>query len=332
MPTIKDVAQQAGVAISTVSRILNGDTRARPETVTRVRAAAADLGYAPSALGRGLRTRSQSVWALVIADIENPLFTGATRGVEDVASAAGYSVLLCNSDENAAKEREYLRIAGQLRVAGVVLTPTSPRVDVAALRGSGIPVVCMDRPLGGRVPATDVVLVDTRTAAYQAVTRLVAEGARRIGCVTGAPQTFTTTERVAGYREALVEAGLPTHPDLVRYTDFRIDSARDAAEWLLRDRQVDALMVTSSLMTVGALGAVAAQGRRVGTDLRVAAFDDAPWTSLLSPDVVLVSQPAYELGAAAGRMLLSRIETADQPVRSILLSASVAARTPAEQG
>ncbi|GAA2013888.1 LacI family DNA-binding transcriptional regulator [Nakamurella flavida] len=326
MATIKDVAQRAGVAISTVSRILNGDPRARPETVQRVRAAAADLGYAPSALGRGLRTRSQSVWALVVADIENPLFTGATRGVEDVASAAGYSVLLGNSDEDAVKEQEYLRVAGRMRVAGMVLTPTSPRVDVTALRDSGIPVVCMDRPLGGRPPATDVVLVDTRTAAHQAVTRLVAEGARRVGCVTGARRTFTTTERVAGYTEALVDAGLPVDPDLVRYTDFRVDSARDATARLLREG-VDALVVTSSLMTVGALGAVAEAGRRIGPGLRLATFDDAPWTSLLSPDIVLVSQPAYELGAEAGRMLLSRIADADQPVRSVTLTATVGSRT-----
>ena len=327
MATIKDVALRAGVSISTVSRILNGDTRARDETVGKVRAAALELGYSPSALGRGLRTRSQSVWALIIGDIENPMFTGATRGVEDVASAAGYSVLLCNSDENAVKEQEYLRVAGQMRVAGVVLTPTSPRVDVAALREHGIPVVCMDRPLGGRVPATDVVLVDTRTAAYQAVGRLVATGARRIGCVTGARETFTSAERVAGYAEALADAGLPMDPELVRYTDFRVESGRRAAELLLSDHAVDALLITSSLMTVGALGAIASLGRQVGPDLRVATFDDAPWTSLLSPDVVLVSQPAYELGAAAGRMLLSRIQRSDQPVRSITLTASVHAAT-----
>src|ERR1700712_3105528 len=106
----------AGVSIPPVSRILNGDNRVRPETLRKVQDAVSQLGYSPSPLGRGLRRQSLAVWALIIGDIENPLFTGATRGVEDMARAAGYSVLLCNSDESPAKEQEYLDIAMQLRV------------------------------------------------------------------------------------------------------------------------------------------------------------------------------------------------------------------------
>lgn len=323
MAGIKDVADMAGVSISTVSRILNGDNRVRPETMAKVQGAVQHLGYTPSPLGRGLRRQSLAVWALIIGDIENPLFTGATRGVEDVARAAGYSVLLCNSDESPAKEGEYLAIATQLRVAGVVITPTSEDVDVSSVVRAGIPVVAMDRPVGTRSVFTDAVLVDTRTAAHRAVDELIARGATRIGCITGDPHIFTTAERVLGYREALQQAGLPVDDRLISYTNLKIDGGHSAADDLIHSFDVDGLLITNSLMTVGALEAVGATTRVIGSDLLIAAFDDAPWTTLLNPDIVTVSQPAYSLGEESGRLLLERLHKVKREPRSILLQATV---------
>ena len=329
MAGIKDVAELAGVSISTVSRILNGDTRVRPETLRKVQGAASDLGYTPSPLGRGLRRQSLAVWALIIGDVENPLFTGATRGVEDIARAAGYSVLLCNSDESPAKESEYLNIATQLRVAGVVITPTSAEVDVSALLHAGIPVVAMDRPVGLRNTSIDAVLVDTRTAAHRAVDELVARGATRIACITGDPHIFTTSERVLGYREALQQAGLPFDDRLIAHTNLKIDGGREAAERLLCEHDVDGLLITNSLMTVGAVAAVSATSRTIGSDLFIAAFDDAPWTTLLNPEIVTISQPAYSLGEESARLLLERLGRTTRSPRSILLQATVNVRRSA---
>ncbi len=140
MATISDVAALADVSAATVSRALNGKATVDPELVARVRQAAADLGYHPNGLARSLRTKETAVLALIISDVENPFFTAIARGVEDVAQTAGYSVVLCNSDENVGKESRYIQVAVQERVAGVVLSPSGPGTSVESLDRQGTPV------------------------------------------------------------------------------------------------------------------------------------------------------------------------------------------------
>ncbi|MER6768128.1 LacI family DNA-binding transcriptional regulator, partial [Amycolatopsis sp. NPDC000746] len=160
MATISDVAARAGVSTATVSRTLNGKSTVDPELAARVLEAAEELGYHPNGLARNLRRQETAVLALIISDVENPFFTSIARGVEDLAQVSGYSVVLCNSDENEDKERRYLDVALQERVAGVLLSPTGPATNVTRLRRLGTPVVAVDRPLPGT--DGDQVLVDTR--------------------------------------------------------------------------------------------------------------------------------------------------------------------------
>ncbi|WP_420813921.1 LacI family DNA-binding transcriptional regulator, partial [Phytoactinopolyspora endophytica] len=167
MVTIRDVAAHAEVSTATVSRVLNDDHHVRAHTAQRVRDAVLELKYVPNSVGRSLRRQRSALWALIIADIENPFLTGVTRGVEDVAQTNGYSVLLCNSDEDADKERHYLDIAEQSRVTGVLITPTSPVIDLHPLHSRKVPVVALDRPVPGD-PSVDAVLVDSRGAARMA--------------------------------------------------------------------------------------------------------------------------------------------------------------------
>src|SRR3954464_9524506 len=131
----------AGVSTATVSRALNGKSTVDPMLAARVQKAAEELGYHPNGLARNLRRQETAVLALIIADVENPFFTSIARGVEDVAQDSGYSVVLCNSDENADKERKYIDVALQERVAGVVLSPTGTSSNVERLRRRGTPVV-----------------------------------------------------------------------------------------------------------------------------------------------------------------------------------------------
>jgi LacI family transcriptional regulator len=207
--------------------------------------------------------------------------------------------LLCNSDEELEKERRYLDIAVEEQVAGVVLSPTGVDTDVTALRRRGTPVVAVDRPLAG----ADQVLVDSRAAAREATAHLQAAGYRRIGCVTGPAGIATADQRLAGWRDATGAA-----QGLARNAEYRADGAhRAAAELLAGPDPVDALLVGNSAQAVGVLEAIRESGRRVGADVGIVAFDDAPWTTLIDPPLTVVAQPAYEMGAAAARMLLDRI-------------------------
>jgi len=218
VPTISDVAARAGVSTATVSRALNGKPTVDPDLAARVRTAATELGYQPNGPARNLRRQEAAVVALIISDVENPFFTAIARGVEDVAHAAGYSVVLCNSDESGEKENRYIVVAIQERVAGVILSPSGTTTSVAKLAGRGTAYVAVDRPL----PEQDSdVVVDTRLAARQATAHLVAQGYERIGCVTGPAGVRTADDRLAGYREALKSARRRSTTTLVRRAEYK---------------------------------------------------------------------------------------------------------------
>ncbi|MGW4488479.1 LacI family DNA-binding transcriptional regulator [Amycolatopsis sp. NPDC004368] len=302
MATISDVAARAGVSTATVSRALNGKSTVDPELAARVVAAAEELGYHPNGLARNLRRQETAVLALIISDVENPFFTAIARGVEDLAQVSGYSVVLCNSDENEDKERRYIDVALQERVAGVVLSPTSRSTNVDRLRRQGTPVVAVDRPLDGG-PDGDQVLVDTRRAARDATRHLLAGGYRRVGCLTGPAGVRTADDRLAGYLEAVGEDNA-----LFRRAEYRAEGARLATTELLDlPDPPDALLVANSTMTIGVLEILAARGARPGRDIGIVSFDDAPWTTLIDPPLTVVAQPAYEVGRVAAQLLLARI-------------------------
>ncbi|MFI7587421.1 LacI family DNA-binding transcriptional regulator [Spongisporangium articulatum] len=330
MTTIRDVALRAQVSTATVSRALSADTRVAPETLSRVLAAARELNYVPNTVARSLRQQRSMTWALIIADVENPFLTQLTRGVEDVAQSAGYSVLLCNSDESPDKEDSYLALAIESRVTGVLITPTSPDTDIEGLIARDLPVIAMDRPLH-HSKQVDTVLVDTRRAARAAVEGLADAGFRRIGCLTGPRRVFTAEERAVGYREGLADAGLVGSAgadELIRYADYNVAGGRAAAESLLDDTEVDAILVANSLMTVGLLEVMSERELSAGKDIHVTTFDDAPWTRLLGAQIAVLPQPAYDVGKAAAQMLLARLEHPESPARTVMLNVDLGAGRP----
>jgi len=323
--TISDVASRAGVSTATVSRALNGKATVDRELVARVVAAATTLGYQPNGPARNLRRQEAAVVALIISDVENPFFTAVARGVEDVAHEVGYSVVLCNSDENPAKETRYIDVAIQERVAGVILSPTGTTTSVERLAARGTAFVAVDRPLPGR--DSDLVQVDTRLAARQATEHLLAQGYRRIGCVTGPAGVCTAEDRLAGYRDALRAAKVHSSTKLVRRTEYKAAGARQAAVDLLAQADPpDALLVANSAMAVGVLQALHERGTSPGRDVGIVAFDDAPWADLVDPPLSVVAQPAYEIGTVAARLLVARIADNTRAATTTTLAARLIER------
>lgn len=326
MAKLSDVARAAGVSSATASRALNGVRTVDPDLVHRVQQAAAALDYRPNGVARNLRRRRTDVWALIISDVGNPFFTAVARGVEDVAQANGYSVLLCNTDEDDAKEAQYLAVAGLEQVAGVLLSPASTGRGAARLVRSGIPVVTVDRPSD---EALDVVLVDTRRAAREAVEHLVQQGWRRVACVTGPATTDTGEQRMHGYLDALRAIPVAVRPpELVRHVPYTVEGGRTAAAALLDGEDPpDAVLAGNSLIALGVLQVLAERGVRLGADMGVVAFDEAPWTTLVRSPVSVVAQPAYEVGARAAQLLLERVGgAADVPRRTVVLDAELVVR------
>lgn len=308
MSNIQEVAKRAGVSIATVSRVLNRTAYVNPEVVARVRAAVEELNYQPSRAARSLRAHYSSIIGLLITDIQNPFFTSLVRGVEDMAQRNGYSLILCNSDEEPSKEQQYIEILCAERVAGAIVTPTRENARAFQLfRDSGIPVVAVDRRIKDH--ETDAVLVDNKRGASDAVKHLYENGYRRIGIISGPQTTTTGRERLEGYRQALKEVNLPNDSTLERFGSFKEDSGRQLAEELLSlDERIDALFVANNLMTMGALTAIDARKLKIPNDIGVVSFDDMPWEALSSVSLTTVTQPVYELGSTAALRLFQRLQ------------------------
>jgi len=304
---IVDVARAAGVSPATVSRALNNNPTVGPEYVKRVRAAAAQLGYRPNGVARNLRRQSTDLLALIIPDIGNSFHTLVARGVEDVARAASISVLLCNSDEDPTKEAEYLVVAEQERVAGVILSPHDESADISLLEAASIPVVAIDRPLGARI---DYVASDSYAGAVIATQHLLDQGWQRPGCCGGPEDVETAQRRVAGYRFALKDSGVEPRVAFGAYDQE--GGARAAGALLDRDDPPDALFVSSERMALGVLSELNARGIRPGIDVGILTFDDTPWAPLMAPPMTVIEQPAYEIGARAARILIDRIRNGSE--------------------
>lgn len=327
MATIYDVAERAGVSPATVSRVFNG-TRVSAEKVAAVRAAAEELAFTPNRTARTLRRQSSEVIALVIPDIENPYFTEMARGVEDVASDAGFSVVLCNSDSQVEKEATYLRIAVAEHMSGVIIAPAEEGTRLDAILATGRPVVAVDRGAGADI---DGVVMANRDAGRSATQDLIASGHRRIAYIGGPEHIDTAAERAAGWREALGAA----HPDLAvdalaRFASFRVDGGRAAMEDLLAlPDPPDAVVAGNNLIGVGAIQVLSEHGLtppRVG----VAVIGSLPFTTLSPSAVTVVRLPARQMGMTAAEMLLERIAGDAQPARTVVLPGEVqaAARRP----
>ncbi|HYT33669.1 MAG TPA: LacI family DNA-binding transcriptional regulator [Ktedonobacteraceae bacterium] len=319
MANIQEVARRAGVSISTVSRVLNGTARVNHDVKERVLAAIEELGYRPSRAARSLRANHSTIIGLLISDIQNLFFMDLIKGVEDVALRNGYGVLLCNSDENSQRERHYLEVLYDERVAGLIIVPTREQLhDLERFRERNIPIVAADRRIKDK--HIDAVLVDNVRGAREAVKHLIANGYRRIGAITG-PKTITTGyERQLGYRQALEEAGIAYDPTLEKSGAFREDDGRQATNELLAlHPRVDALFVGNNTMTMGALDVLHTHGLRVPDDVALIGYDAMPWAALDSISLTTVTQPVYELGTTAALRLFQRLQNPGAQTRQEII-------------
>jgi LacI family transcriptional regulator len=313
MSTISDVATLAGVSAMTVSRVLNNSGYVSVATRARVERAVAEVGYVPNALARQLRSKATKTLALVVSDISNPFFTTIARGVEDAASARGFAVMFCNTDENEAEEARYLRLLIERQVDGILLVPArSPGTSFRLLRAHKMPLVVLDRRVTAR--RVDSVRCDSEAGAYALTRHLIALGHRRIAVLTGRRTISTSIDRVAGCRRALEEAGLTLDDALVRYGGFNFgnlnlaDGHRMTEEVLASTEDPPtAIFAANNFIAFGAIRALREMGLRVPDDMSVVAFDDLPVEWISEPFLTVAAQPAYEIGRRAATLLLDRI-------------------------
>ncbi len=307
--TLVDVAQAAKVSIATASRAINGRRYVSDDTRAQVLRAAEQLKFRPSSLARGFRAQRSQIIGMVVPDISSPFYAAALRGAQHVLSRTGYTVLVCDTEEQPQREREALEVLMGQRVAGVILAPVGRELNdfIQTMASRSTALVAIDNRLGEH--AVDTVLMDNVGGAIALTSHLVEHGHRRIGHVAGILSETSGADRLSGYHKALEMAGLPFQQELVAEGDWTEASGYAQCSRLLElDEPPTALIVASSLMAVGALLALRDRAIDVPARMAVACFDDAPWAPLVEPALTALHRQDYALGATAAELILRQLD------------------------
>ncbi len=337
-PTVRDVAERAGVGQGTAARVLGGYGAFSDKARSKVEAAAQELGYSANGIARSMIKGTTHTIGVVIADIENSFFARATRGITDVARAAGYQVLLANTDNDHDAERDAVRVLLEMRVDGIIaaVAPSRNIDHLQQIKTMGVPLVLLDRRAPGL--KVDTVLSDNRHAGQVAVEYLAAHGHRRIAAVApsrpGSPAGAgllndlpTSLDRLAGFRAGLHNAGLEADPNYICHAGLTRESAAKAALQLLSlSPRPTAIFTTNDSVAPGVLDAAHELGLSVPRDLSLIVLDDAEWSTLLRPQLTVIAQPVYELGQHAANAVLNRLGGDSAPPRKLTLRTQIIER------
>jgi LacI family transcriptional regulator, galactose operon repressor len=306
MANLLDIARRAGVAPITVSRVINHSGYVSQSTKERVEAAVKELGYVPNTIARGLRSKRTHTLALIVTDITNPYFTSMARGVEDVAGDSDFTVIYCNTDESETKEEKYANMLAQRRVDGVLLVPSCGNAKTIKFFGSNdINVVVLDRRVSG--VETDIVRSDSENGAHRLVKLLIGLGHKRIAMITGPKDVSTSGDRVIGYQQALIEAGL-NESALVYYGAFNEQSGYELAnQAMMQLPRPTALFGANNFIAMGVIKALHDLKLDVPGEVSVVGFDDLPDSMFIRPFLTVARQRAYEMGQLATELLLKRL-------------------------
>lgn len=306
MVTIKDVARQANVSITTVSRVLNKTEHAvSPETKEKVLNAIADLGFYPNAMARGLHMNKTKTIGLIIPDISNPYYPSIVRGVEDSAQDLGYTVIIANVYRSRERTLKYLNVLREKRVDGIIFTGggvVKDAVEEKFFDHKYMSAVVIGKSCNAKLPS---VQVNNVQASREACDYLLALGRKKIVTITGPKDSTTSIDRLEGYRQALLGRGIKPVADWIIQGNFEFESGYHAVDYFpkIEENEPIAVFAHNDMMAIGAIKALREKGLRVPEDVAVIGFDNIPLTSFVVPLLSTVTVPVYELGRTAMRIL-----------------------------
>lgn len=327
MATIKDVALHAGVSITTVSHVLNDTRQVSAQGRERVQIAIRALGYVPSAVARSLKSNTTSTLGMLIPNSSNPYFAEIVRIVEDRCFAAGYTLILCNTDDEPDRQSVYLKVLAERRIDGLIVVSTGNDDSlVTQLRGLRLPIVLVDREIAD--PTCDLVETAHLHGGLLAMRHLLSLGHQRIACIGGPSGVMPSEQRIEGWRLALAETGTASGTDeLLWRGGFTSQGGYEAMHAILRtDHPPSAVFACNDLMAIGALRAAHETGVRVPDHMSIVGFDDIELSGYTSPPLTTVAQPKDHIGALAVDMLLERVSQRRQEPRKVVLQPELRVR------
>lgn len=306
MNSIRDVARLAGVSVATVSAVMNGKDTVSAASMQRVQAAMKALDYHPDQVARSLRVGRTNVIGMIVPDISNPFFAEIMRSVEEASEKKGFSVIMCDSNEDSGRERQHLNTLYARRVDGVLLASSVSDAAQDRLTLRRFPIVFVDAiPIGTKQGA---VIVDNFQGAYLATRHLIELGHSKIAIITGSLDRSVAIDRLEGYRKAMQEAGFVVPDDYIKRGDFHVPSGHQRGMELMKlPAPPTAIFACNNRMTLGLLRALADLNIPCPDRVSVVGFDDADWATIFAPRITCVAQPTHEIGKVATEMLLEKI-------------------------
>jgi LacI family transcriptional regulator len=322
---MKQVAERAGVSISTVSHVINNTRAVSEEVRKRVLGIIDEMRYVPSAVARSLKNDKTNTIGVLVPNSSNPYFAELVRWIEDAAFELGYHIILCNAHGDH-KQTAYLRLLMEKRIDGLVLVASGADDEQdLLLRHDAIPIIQLERALRGL--NADLVLARQEEGAWQATRHLIELGHRAIACVSGPADLPRSRERVGGFLRAMREAGIAVPDGSVIHVEFTSAGGHAAfASLLARPRRPTAVFVTNDLMAIGGLCAASSAGVRVPEELSVVGYDDIGAACYAAPPLTTVAPPKREMARRAIAQLIERIRGGREPLRNIALAASLVVR------
>ncbi|GGE03933.1 LacI family transcriptional regulator [Marinithermofilum abyssi] len=322
MATIKDVAERAGVSISTVSLALNNQPHVRPETRRRVLKAAKQLNYRPNGIARDLKSSKTETIGLILSDLAGPFYSELIRGIQDVTAAYGYDLVVVSAIGDSPKSARYIQ---EKRTDGmVVLAHSIPSDLILEAARPEFPIVVLDREL--KSDHVYSVVVDNRKAAFDATMYLLDKGYRQVAYLGGPSDSADNAKRFDGFREAIMSRQLTVEPKWLLQGNFTKEGGHRAVRLLAAQGLLpEAIFSANDEMAIGAMEALAELGVKVPEEVAVVGFDDIQLARYVRPGLTTVHQPMYDMGTIAANLLFRRLQ-GDDSVRSVVMETKLVVR------
>jgi LacI family transcriptional regulator len=324
VPTLVQVARLAGVGLGTASRAISGDGYVKKGTLERIRRAVSQLGYQPNELARGLKTKRSNVIGLVIPDIGGPFMATCVRAIQRSLRTKGYIPIIVFTDGDEAVEAQEIDFLLRHRIDGMIIVPANGEAEhLHSARLKQIPVVAFDQPIQNA--GFDAILVKNRQFAREAVNHLLGHGHKRIGCIGVFRHLPSIQRRIEGYRAAMKQAKLPPLLSIVSPNDGEIAGQLDA--WFASAEPPTAIFSLNELTSTQTLEALLERGIRMPETAAFIGFDEIQFGPFLNPPITSVIQPAAEIGEAAAKRLLDRLDATNAlPYNHLQLDAKLVIR------
>jgi len=303
--SIKDVAKEAGVSIATVSRVLNDIDVVNEDTKKKVVEAIKKLSYRPNIVARSLKTQRTKTIGILLPDISNQFYPEIVRGAEDVSNIYDYNIILCNSDLDIEKEKEYLRVLSEKMVDGVIYMSSSLNEEILELINElNLKTILVEtKDKDGLLPS---VTIDNVKGSYDSTKFLIEKGIKDIAFIGVKKDNLNAWgDRYVGYENAMKEAGIEIDPELVYLNSIKVKSGYEGIQkFVNQNKKFKGVVCASDDVAMGAINALRDNGLRIPEDVSVIGFNDNFAASIFYPKITTVSQPTYDMGSVAMRMLI----------------------------